>query len=785
MLSLLSGPLSSIVLCVLAGIALRYALWYGQSEASESASIEEEATAGRSGLANLEQQLSEERKTVETVRADYQQLCQEFDRYRQEATTRDSEIRVQLARHTELEATIEQLRHELNHSKDIQRELQAQLDAALVQSDSSDNSIRKQLESLRNELKDTTAELASTQDHLVSATNEIGELTDENNRLALQLAQVEAVGQKSTDRVKEQLDERSKSLEACNGRIGELMTALEMASGDKSSLEDRCQELEERLVATTSRESELSEQVATLSADVRFAEDLRHQLTGLQSAFQQRTEDIQSLTAERESIEAQVTELTAILDEARSEVTAANQESSRLRQQLAAAQAELESLFDERTNLAADLNTLKTTAEQQLATTSHQIAELKRDIELAQGELQQYEAENSALIQELTNIRSRKREELAVAYEKIQTLENELPRLVATREAELQEQFRVQEANAAVQFGAVAAERAQLQEQLERERASRMQTLAQELAAKTAEIRSENDEQLNDLSHQLALLTDQARDLKTEKEEVLHGLHREQDLRTEAEMRLAEVCRQNEQLLADNESATVRMNQFERRMVSLVEELEELEKRLAARDASIGKFRVENKDLAAELERERLERAGLQRSLQVHAETLEHLRADSASLESLLERQAQVQSSLQQHALQLHSVAALDEVTQSAEVVEKTGQPEPSLGVFAFGPMDDQDESSIRRIDPILGVVYTSPPKRRDNLKLISGVGEALERKLNRLGVFKFEQIMRWDSHAVKEFSNILAFKGQIEREGWIQQATELHSKHHVYGKAA
>jgi large subunit ribosomal protein L21 len=64
-----------------------------------------------------------------------------------------------------------------------------------------------------------------------------------------------------------------------------------------------------------------------------------------------------------------------------------------------------------------------------------------------------------------------------------------------------------------------------------------------------------------------------------------------------------------------------------------------------------------------------------------------------------------------------------------------------------------------------------------DDLKQLSGVGPALEKKLHQAGVTSFAQIAAWTDADVEEFGEKLSFKGRIEREGWIEQAKELASK--------
>ncbi|GGA20953.1 50S ribosomal protein L21 [Neptunicoccus cionae] len=61
-----------------------------------------------------------------------------------------------------------------------------------------------------------------------------------------------------------------------------------------------------------------------------------------------------------------------------------------------------------------------------------------------------------------------------------------------------------------------------------------------------------------------------------------------------------------------------------------------------------------------------------------------------------------------------------------------------------------------------------------DDLKKLSGVGPALEKKLHAAGVTTFAQIAGWGADDIAEFDEKLSFKGRIEREGWVDQAKDL-----------
>ncbi len=61
-----------------------------------------------------------------------------------------------------------------------------------------------------------------------------------------------------------------------------------------------------------------------------------------------------------------------------------------------------------------------------------------------------------------------------------------------------------------------------------------------------------------------------------------------------------------------------------------------------------------------------------------------------------------------------------------------------------------------------------------DDLKLLKGVGPALEKKLHENGVTTFAQVASWGPEEIADMDDKLSFKGRIERDGWVEQAATL-----------
>ncbi|MEO4045077.1 50S ribosomal protein L21 [Hoeflea sp. CAU 1731] len=69
---------------------------------------------------------------------------------------------------------------------------------------------------------------------------------------------------------------------------------------------------------------------------------------------------------------------------------------------------------------------------------------------------------------------------------------------------------------------------------------------------------------------------------------------------------------------------------------------------------------------------------------------------------------------------------------------------------------------------------FTAPEGEPDDLKKISGVGPALEKKLRAAGVTQFAQIAAFSKEDIAKLDDTLNFKGRIERDDWLGQAKAL-----------
>jgi len=69
---------------------------------------------------------------------------------------------------------------------------------------------------------------------------------------------------------------------------------------------------------------------------------------------------------------------------------------------------------------------------------------------------------------------------------------------------------------------------------------------------------------------------------------------------------------------------------------------------------------------------------------------------------------------------------------------------------------------------------FTAPEGPADDLKKLTGVGPAMEKKLNAIGVTRYDQIAGFSKDDLRRLDEELKLKGKAESEDWVSQAKTL-----------
>nr|WP_325253773.1 NADH-quinone oxidoreductase subunit E [Amylibacter sp.] len=111
-------------------------------------------------------------------------------------------------------------------------------------------------------------------------------------------------------------------------------------------------------------------------------------------------------------------------------------------------------------------------------------------------------------------------------------------------------------------------------------------------------------------------------------------------------------------------------------------------------------------------------------------------------------------------------------VKTKAEAAESKAKPKTNAPAKAAEAAAPATDAPVAEKKPR---TMAAPRKAgADNLKLIKGVGPKLEETLNDMGFYHFDQISKWSAGEIAWVDTRLKFKGRIERDGWIEQATIL-----------
>lgn len=112
--------------------------------------------------------------------------------------------------------------------------------------------------------------------------------------------------------------------------------------------------------------------------------------------------------------------------------------------------------------------------------------------------------------------------------------------------------------------------------------------------------------------------------------------------------------------------------------------------------------------------------------------------------------------------------------TSSSVEASAPAKAKPAKKEKAAELSDEEKENKLSLIKSVLG----EASGKKDDLKLISGVGPKYEETLNNIGIFTFEQVSKMTPDtisAIEEITNY--FPGRIERDDWISQAKQLMTK--------
>ena len=131
--------------------------------------------------------------------------------------------------------------------------------------------------------------------------------------------------------------------------------------------------------------------------------------------------------------------------------------------------------------------------------------------------------------------------------------------------------------------------------------------------------------------------------------------------------------------------------------------------------------------------------------------------------------------------------AASDVAVDDEDDTEEAGADKPAAGLAVDAEDEHEDEYEDEDDDEgvaepgaaeVTELYDREPGGLRDNLRLIKGIGPAIEKTLNELGIFRFHQIAEMTEYDIDRVAQRLkGFRTRIYREDWIGQARDQQLK--------
>lgn len=106
-----------------------------------------------------------------------------------------------------------------------------------------------------------------------------------------------------------------------------------------------------------------------------------------------------------------------------------------------------------------------------------------------------------------------------------------------------------------------------------------------------------------------------------------------------------------------------------------------------------------------------------------------------------------------------------------APVAAENLVPEPPVTVQAPAPVEPPSVVPVPPVSEPSPVAAAPVAETPDDLKLISGIGPTLEKKLHACGVTGFRDLATLSDADIERIEAVIKFAGRIRREDWIGQA--------------
>ncbi len=265
-----------------------------------------------------------------------------------------------------------------------------------------------------------------------------------------------------------------------------------------------------------------------------------------------------------------------------------------------------------------------------------------------------------------------------------------------------------------------------------------------------------------------------------------------------AEQEVARLRKAHSQLQDTLTDLTEQLELKDADLARAMREADEAREQLEALGLEKGELEAENLILRQRLEKQQATIRSLEQTLEDLNDQIVGLKTKNRQLTEQIEREevasnllAEMQSSHQALINRLaeleHRFRELDEKNRelSERLVQMVGGdalPGAAAESAAVAPepvVADVPPEVAQARQHVIQAVREKLPKvaegQQDDLTLIRGIGPFIERKLNELGIFTYEQLAALDDELIEQLTVAIEFfPGRIKRDDWVGQARRL-----------
>ena len=260
---------------------------------------------------------------------------------------------------------------------------------------------------------------------------------------------------------------------------------------------------------------------------------------------------------------------------------------------------------------------------------------------------------------------------------------------------------------------------------------------------------------------------------------------------------------QNSQHQASNKDAKIRANELSDALKETLERRDELQRQLKDIRGNLESAVDRRGQLQSDMQSQTSKKDSAANGLQDKDERIEKLERELENWQSRLpplvekfrQRNTEAEELEQELAAALERIQALEDMLGSEQTrVEPVDPDAMTDGMDASNePIDDEPAANeaedliaageledVTKEDKVeeLAVVVADKNRPRDNLKMIKGIGPAIEKTLNEVGICHFDQLAEMSEYDIDRVAHRLkGFRSRIYREDWIGQARDLHDQ--------